>query len=101
MNIPSLSVFNEASINGLSANHTKETKNIVGSFSEVLTRALSDVNELEVSSDQMIQKMIIEPQSVQLHELTTLLSQAEMALSMTKAITERVIQAYREITNLR
>jgi flagellar hook-basal body complex protein FliE len=45
--------------------------------------------------------MITEPSKINIHDVTTLLSQSEMALSMTKAITDRVINAYREITSLR
>lgn len=82
--------------------HPAKTKaNVVESFGDTFTSALGKVNNLQVQSDKMVQKMITQPGKVNIHEVTTLLSQAEMSLSMTKAITDRVVTAYREITNLR
>ena len=78
-----------------------EKRSVEDSFGDVLTRALGKVNDLELKSDEMIQKMIVEPDKVNIHEVTALMSQAEMALSMTKAVTDRVVTAYREIVNLR
>lgn len=79
----------------------KDKANVVESFGNAFSTALGKVNNLQVQSDKMVQKMITQPGKVNIHEVTTLLSQAEMSLSMTKAVTDRVITAYREITNLR
>ncbi len=80
---------------------TKDQPNVVESFGNVLTKALGQVNDIQIQSDKMVQTMITSPDKVNIHEVTTMLSQAEMALSMTKAVTDRVISAYRDITNLR
>ncbi len=75
--------------------------NVVESFGKVLSKALGEVNSLQNQSDKMVQMMITHPDKVNIHDVTTLMSQAEMSLSMTKVVTDRVINAYREITNLR
>ncbi len=103
MNISSMNtpVFIREMITPSSPFKVKDQPNAVESFGDVLNKALGQVNDLQVQSDKMVQTMITNPDKVNIHEVTTMLSQAEMALSMTKAVTDRVISAYRDITNLR
>lgn len=79
----------------------RENYNVIQSFGDAFKKALGEVNDLQLQSDGLVQKMITEPSKVNIHDVTMLLSQAEMSLAFTKAVTDRVINAYREITNLR
>jgi flagellar hook-basal body complex protein FliE len=50
---------------------------------------------------EMAQAMITDPDSVDIHDVTIALAEANLSLSMTKAIMDRAIRAYQEIVNLR
>ena len=45
--------------------------------------------------------MITDPDSVDVHDVTIALAEANLALSMTKAVVDRALAAYREIINVR
>jgi len=99
-----VSAFNSESITNLLTLKSAEAKsesNPVESFSDVLKNAFFKVSDLQNKSDSMVQQMITNPGKVNVHDVTALMSQSEMALSFTKAVTDRVINAYREVTNLR
>jgi flagellar hook-basal body complex protein FliE len=45
--------------------------------------------------------MITDPDSVDVHDVTISLAEANMALNITKAVLDRVVRAYRDITSAR
>jgi flagellar hook-basal body complex protein FliE len=49
----------------------------------------------------LTQRMITAPDSVDVHDVTIALAEANLAISMTKAIVDRALTAYREIINVR
>jgi flagellar hook-basal body complex protein FliE len=71
------------------------------SFSNALMKALGKVNDLQVDSEEMTQKMIYQPESVDIHQVMIAGQKAEIALTFTKAVRDEVIRAYRELINLR
>jgi flagellar hook-basal body complex protein FliE len=71
------------------------------SFGTMLMSALGGVNDTQVKGMQLAQKMITDPQSVNVHDVTIALAEANLAISMTKAIVDRALTAYREIINVR
>ncbi|MCK4906847.1 MAG: flagellar hook-basal body complex protein FliE [Spirochaetes bacterium] len=73
----------------------------VKSFSELFSGALGKVNDLQMQSNDLTKKMITKPESVSIHSVMIAAQKAEMALALTKSITDRVLRAYKEITNLR
>jgi flagellar hook-basal body complex protein FliE len=70
-------------------------------FGKALAQALGQVNDLQHRSMDMAQAMITDPDSVDIHDVTIALAEANLSLSMTKAIMDRAIRAYQEIVNLR
>lgn len=72
-----------------------------GGFPGMLLNALDGANNLEQRSLSLEQQMIIDPKSVDAHDVTIALGEANLALSMTKAIVDRVIRAYQDIINVR
>ena len=71
------------------------------SFREVFSRAFERVNDTQVRSAALGRQMITDPDSVDIHNLTVAMAEANMAISMTKAIVDRTVQAFRTITTLR
>jgi flagellar hook-basal body complex protein FliE len=74
---------------------------VTKSFGELLSNSFGKVNNLLVDSDKLTQQMIVEPESVSIHTVMIAAQKAELALSMAKAVTDRVVRAYTEITNMR
>ena len=70
-------------------------------FGRALAAALGQVNDLQTRSMTMAQAMVTDPDSVDIHDVTIALAEANLSLSMTKAIMDRAIRAYQEIINVR
>ncbi len=70
-------------------------------FGRMLFNALNNVNSSQVKGMELTQQMITDPDSVDVHDVTIALAEANLALSMTKAIVDRALTAYREIINVR
>ncbi len=71
------------------------------SFGDLLMGALGSVNDSQHTSIDLAQRMITNPDSVNVHDVTIALAEANLSLSMTKAIVDRALAAYREIINVR
>lgn len=74
---------------------------VSGSFADVLNNALAKVNDLQVDSENMMQKMIYAPESVDIHQVMIASQKAELAIGLTKAVRDGAINAYKELINLR
>jgi flagellar hook-basal body complex protein FliE len=74
---------------------------IEGKFGDMLMSALGGVNDSQLNAMSLSQKMVTDPNSVNVEDVTIALADANMALSMTKAIVDRALSAYREIINIR
>src|SRR5208282_1317238 len=71
------------------------------SFGDLLMGALGKVNDSQLTAMNLSQKMVTDPKSVNVEDVTIALADANLALSMTKAIVDRALAAYREIINIR
>lgn len=70
-------------------------------FSDMLNRALNKVNDQQVESERLTQKMITDPSSVEMHTVTIAAEKARMAITFTKTIADLAIKTYRDLINLR
>ena len=87
---------------GKENNYTENGKTVVDvsfgkTFFELLDKASDTVN----LSERMSEQFILDPQSIDHHDVTIAVAEANMAVTMTKAVTDGVIRAYKEIINLR
>lgn len=70
-------------------------------FRNALVQSLEDVNSYQKQHEQLSVQAVTNPDSVDPHDVTIASSRAQLSLSITKNVLDRVIQAYRDITNLR
>ncbi|TVR90683.1 MAG: flagellar hook-basal body complex protein FliE [Spirochaetaceae bacterium] len=77
------------------------TTEATGSFGEMVMDGLNQVNALEHQHADLSVRAIVDPDSVNPHDVTIAAAKAEMALNITKNVVDRVVQAYRDITNVR
>ena len=78
-----------------------ETAAAQSDFSNMLFNSLEDVNDLQQSHEELSVQSIINPDSVDPHDVTLAAAKANLSLNITKGVVDRVLQAYREISNLR
>ena len=71
------------------------------SFSNMVIDALNGVNSLAQESTQLTEQYIINPDSLDVHDVTIAMGKANLAISMTKSVVDNAIKAYREIINIR
>ena len=70
-------------------------------FGRLFFDALNNVNDLQHTTMDMTEAMLTDPDSVDIHDVTVAIAEANLALSMTKAIMDRAIRAYQEVINTR
>ena len=71
------------------------------SFDQLLMQALNGTNDLQLEAERLSQEMIINPDSVDTHDVTIALAQANLAVSLTKAVVDGALEAYTNIINMR
>ena len=86
-------------------NNIKEQKlpadDATSSFGKLLSDTISKVNNLQVDSEAATRKMIVEPDSIDIHTVMIAQQKAELALSFTRAVRDEAVRAYRDIINMR
>lgn len=70
-------------------------------FSKVLLNAVDEVNQLQQTSDSMEEKMVLNPEAVDIHEVMIASEKARLSVTYLKSITEKAIRAYNEIMMIR
>lgn len=73
----------------------------ISDFAKSLKDALSKVNNLQNTSDQLTRALAADPDSVDIHDVTIAAEKARLSLTLTKSIVDRITQAYRELINMR
>ncbi|MEE8440767.1 MAG: flagellar hook-basal body complex protein FliE [Spirochaetia bacterium] len=71
------------------------------SFGNLLLESLNSVNAMQQTSEALSIQAVVDPESVNAHDVTIAAAKASMSLSITKNVVDRVIQAYREIQSVR
>jgi flagellar hook-basal body complex protein FliE len=71
------------------------------SFGQLFVNAFERVNESLLRSQALSQQIITDPDSVDVHDLSIAMAEANLAISMTKNIVDRAVRAYREVTAVR
>jgi flagellar hook-basal body complex protein FliE len=74
---------------------------VSGSFADALMKAIGKVNNLLVDSNELGERMIHEPESVDIHTVMIAVQKAEIALNFTKSVRDEAIRSYRDLMNLR
>lgn len=76
-------------------------KSAHGEFKDALVNALNGVNGEQQNAANLTQEMIVDPDSVNPHDLTIAMAKANLSLQMTKSVMDNAIKAYKEIVSFR
>jgi flagellar hook-basal body complex protein FliE len=72
-----------------------------GSFEKAMLQALDKVSGMQQYTSNLQREAIINPDSVDVHDITIAQAQANMSLNITRNILNRVVQGWRDIINTR
>lgn len=71
------------------------------SFDSFLLDAVSQMNEQQMDVSRLSEQAIVDPDSVDIHDITTAMAKAQMSLSLAKTVVDRVVTGWSEITTTR
>ncbi len=71
------------------------------SFEQTLLRAFDAVNEKQQKTDALSKQMIIDPDSVDVHDVTIAMAEANLSLKIAQSVIDRLIKGWNEITTSR
>lgn len=70
-------------------------------FENYLLDAINYVNDKQQASTDMVEKLITDPESVDVHDVTTAMAEANLSLSLAQNVIDRITKAWTEITTTR
>lgn len=71
------------------------------SFEQTLLRAFDAMNAQQMQPAKLAEQMIVEPDSVDPHDITIAMSQANLSIRLAQTVIDRVVRGWTEITNVR
>jgi flagellar hook-basal body complex protein FliE len=71
------------------------------SFGDALLKAMDGVSAMQNQSSNAIEAMLINPDSVDAHDVTIAMAKAGMSLNIARNILDRVVRAWRDVLNTR
>ena len=71
------------------------------SFEQTLLKAFDEMNTKQQKTDTLAQQMIIDPDSVDAHDVTIAMAEANLSLKIAQSVIDRVIKGWNEITTSR
>ncbi len=72
-----------------------------GSFEDAMLKALDAVNTDQQDSTALMEEMLINPDSVDAHDVTTAMAKANLSLNITRVVLDRMVRGWKEIINAR
>ena len=71
------------------------------SFEQALLKAMDGVSASQNKSDDLLQKVVADPNSVDAQDVTIAMAEANMSLNLAKTILSRVVTAWKDVINTR
>lgn len=71
------------------------------SFQEYLLDAMNTMNQQQLDVDVLSEKMITDPDSVDIHDVTIAMSKARMSLNLAQTVIDRLVTGWNEISTTR
>ncbi|MCH5282900.1 MAG: flagellar hook-basal body complex protein FliE [Treponema sp.] len=71
------------------------------SFGEFLADAVSQMNKQQTEVSAMEEQLITDPDSLDIHDVTTAMAKAQMSMTLAKTVVDRIVTGWNEITTTR
>ena len=73
----------------------------MGSFESYLVNAVSSMNNQQLDVGRVQEKLITDPDSVDIHDVTTAMAKAQMSLSLAQTVIDRLVTGWNELSTNR
>ena len=93
------SIGTNSILNNLNISNTTEQKTNGTSFSNVLSDAISKVNDSEVNANNKIESLI-KGEDVEMHEVMLAMQESVLSLQALIEVRNKTVEAYKEISKL-
>lgn len=93
------SIVTNSILNNLNISNTTEEKTNGTSFSNVLSDAISKVNDSEVNANNKIESLI-KGEDVEMHEVMLAMQESVLSLQALIEVRNKTVEAYQEISKL-
>ena len=93
------SIGTNSILNNLNISNTTEQKTNGTSFSNVLSDAISKVNDSEVNANNKIESLI-KGEDVEMHEVMLAMQESVLSLQALIEVRDKTVEAYQEISKL-
>lgn len=70
-------------------------------FENALIKAMDGVNADQMKSNDLVEQMLVDPDSVDAHEITIGMAEASLSLNLAKTLLSRVVTAWKDVINTR
>lgn len=70
-------------------------------FEDALLKALDKVDSYQAESEDLLQRMVVDPDSVDAQDVTIAMAEANLSLNLAKTILSRVVTAWKDVINSR
>jgi flagellar hook-basal body complex protein FliE len=106
MNTPELTRTNSAhagtaSLSSFADSAAVSSEKKLGTFESYLVDAVSAMNSQQLDVNTIQEKLITDPDSVDVHDVTTAMAKAQMSLSLAQTVIDRIITGWNEISTTR
>ncbi|HPO02779.1 flagellar hook-basal body complex protein FliE [Treponema zuelzerae] len=71
------------------------------SFEQTLLKAFDSVNHSQMKTETLSQQMIVDPESVDVHDVTIAMAEANLSLKIAQSVIDRVIKGWNDVTTNR
>jgi len=71
------------------------------SFEQTILAAFDKMNEKQQTTDALAKQMIVDPESVDVHDVTIAMAEANLSLKIAQSVIDRVIKSWNDITTSR
>lgn len=70
-------------------------------FDQYIMEAFSQMNNQQMEVSELSQTLMTDPDSVDIHDVTTAMAKAQMSMTLAKTVIDRVVTGWNEITTTR
>ena len=72
-----------------------------GSFEDAMLKALDAVNTDQNTSSELMTAAVVDPDSVDAHDVTTAMAKANLSLNIARTVLDRIVRGWKEVLNTR
>lgn len=104
MNVMNISNVSDLTyINSFQSNSAKNSVQNTNkrSFESYILEAVDAVNEKQLDVSRVEQKLITDPDSVDIHDVTTAMAKAQMSLNLAQTVIDRLLTGWSELQTTR